>query len=218
MLPAIIGGAALIGGALWLFSGDHGSAGAVPKSVVGAVARAIKSGDPAVMHQVAASLRKQGYAAQAASLESAAKELEGAIGATPHARPGARALGGKVNPAPRADSSEARKQAGQLARLLSSMTPAQARQDPFVKASVTDYQRLEQRRRFYVGNIDGLYGPKSALTLAQDHGIVPPRPLYWPKKDPKGSKQVYVAQLARFADADPQRAEEWRQAMHVEND
>lgn len=217
MLPLVVGGLAAAAGAWWLFSGDHGSAGDVPKDVVEAVARAVKSGDPAVMHQVATSLRKQGFAAQAASLESAAKELDGAIGATPHARPGAR-LPGKVNPAPRADSTPARKQAGQLARLLSSMTPAQARQDPFVKASVTDYQRQEQQRRFYVGNIDGLYGPKSALTLAQDHGIVPPRPLYWPKKDPKGAKQVYIAQLARFADADPQRGEEWRQAMHVEND
>ncbi len=221
MLPLILGGAALVGGALWLFSGDHGSSsGSVPKTVVDAVARAIKSGDPEVMHDVATSLRKQGYAQQAASLESAAKELDGAINATPRATPGRALLPGRggINPAPRADSSSARKLAGQLAQLLSSMALPQARADAFVKASVTDYQNQERRRNFYVGNIDGLYGPKSALTLAQDHGIVPPRPLYWPKKDPAGAKSVYRAQLARFADADPQRREEWQQAMHVEND
>ncbi len=222
MLPLILGGLALAGGAAWLMS-DHKPADAnVPAAIVAAVAKALKSGDPAVMRNVAATVRKQGFAAQAASLEDAANELAAAINSTPHARPGKAAPvvkgRGNVNPAPRADSPAARKQAGQLAQMLSSMTLAEARASAAVKAAVTDFQLLERERKFYVGNIDGLYGPKSALVLAQDHGIVPPHPLSWPKKDPKGAKQVYQAQLARFASADPQRREEWQQAMHVEND
>jgi hypothetical protein len=194
----------------------------VPPSIVASVAAAIKSGDPAVMRSVAGTVRAQGYDAQATSLEGAATELEAAINQTPHAKPGKAAPAvkgpGKVNPAPRADSTAARKQAGQLAQLLSSMTLGEARGSAAVKAAVSDFQRLEAQRKFYVGNIDGLYGPKSALVLAQDHGIVPPHPLYWPKKDPKGAKTVYQTQLARFASADPQRREEWQQAMHVDND
>jgi hypothetical protein len=228
MLPLVLGGLALAGGTAYLLSQPHHTSvtpttGArVPASVVAAVAAAIKSGDPSVMRSVADTVRAQGFDAQATSLEGAATELEAAIRQTPYARPGKAAPAvkgpGQVNPAPRADSTSARKQAGQLAQLLSSMTLNEARSSAAVKAAVTDFQLLERQRRFYVGNIDGLYGPKSALVLAQDHGIVPPHPLYWPKKDPKGAKAVYQSQLARFASADPQRREEWQQAMHVEND
>lgn len=228
MLPLIIGSVALAGTAAYLLSQPHHTSvtpttGAqVPHTVVAAVAAAIKSGDPSVMRSVAATVRAQGYDAQATSLEGAATELEAAIRQTPVARAGSAAPAvkgrGQVNPAPRADSSSARKQAGQLAQLLSSMTLAEARSSAAVKAAVKDFQLLEQQRKFYVGNIDGLYGPKSALILAQDHGIVPPHPLFWPKKDPKGAKAVYQTQLARFASADPQRREEWNQAMHVDND
>ncbi len=222
MLPLILGGLAL-GGLSWaLLSSGHDDSKPVPASVVAAVAAAIKSGDPSVMRQVAATVRRQGYPAQATSLEGAAGELEAAIASTPYTTAGLTAPGvkgrGGVNPAPRADSTSARKQAGQLAQLLSSMTIAEARASAAVKAAVTDFQLLERQRKFYVGNIDGLYGPKSALVLAQDHGIVPPHPLFWPKKDPKGAKQVYQSQLARYASADPQRSEEWQQAMHVDND
>lgn len=223
MLPLIIGGAAVLGLVGWALS-DHGtpSSGAVPDRIVKAVAAAIKSGDPTVMRSVAGTLRTEGFAAQATSLEDAASELANAISSTPATKPG-KALApvsgrDKVNPAPRADSTAARRQAGALAQLLSSMTPGEARSSTSVQAAVKDYELLERQRGHYVGNIDGLYGPKAALTLASDHGIVPPHPLYWPKKDPKGSKQVYQAQLARFATADPQRREEWNQAAHVDND
>jgi len=216
MLPAILGGAALVGGALWLFGHeDKGASGNVPPAIVKAIAAALKSGDPTVMHAVAVKLRSEGYAQQAASLESAAKELQAAINATPASAPGRRTER-SLNPAPRADDPDARRQAGQLAQLLSGMSPAEARTSDVVQAAVKDFQLLERARKFYVGNIDGLYGPKSALVLAQDHGIVPPQPLFWPKKDKPGSQANYRAQLARFADADPQRREEWQQAMHVD--
>lgn len=222
MLPLLIGGAVLGGGLLWLMNSGHDNSTPVPARIVAAVAAAIKTGDPTVMRSVAASVRNEGFSAQAASLEDAASELDSAIRGTPTAKAGKAAPAvkgrGGVNPAPRADSQSARSQAGRLAQLLASMTLTEARGSAAIKAAVTDFQRLEQQRKFYVGNIDGLYGPKSALVLAQDHGIVPPHPLYWPKKDPKGAKAVYQTQLARFASADPQRREEWQQAMHVEND
>jgi len=228
MLPLILGGLALVVGTGYLLTQPHHASVApttgpqVPAAIVAAVAAALKSGDPTVMRSVAAKVRGDGFDAQATSLEGAAGELEAAINATPHARPGkatppVKGPGG-VNPAPAADSASARRQAGQLAQLLSGMTPAAARASAAVKAAVTDFQILERGRKFYVGNIDGSYGPKTALVLAQDHGIVPPHPLLWPKKDPKGAKSVYQAQLARFAAADPQRREEWEQAMHVDNE
>jgi len=225
MLPVILGAVGLGGLAWWAFA-DHkptaGAGAAVPERVVKAVAAAVKSGDPTVMRSVAGTLRGEGFAAQATSLEDAASELQNAITSTPAAKPGkaqAPVSGrGKVNPAPRADSTSARRQAGALAQLLSSMTLAEARSSSAVQAAVKDYQLLEKQRGHYVGNLDGLYGPKTALTLASDHGIVPPHPLLWPKKDPKGSKAVYQAQLARFAAADPQRREEWNQAAHVDAD
>lgn len=227
MLPVIIGAALLGGGALWLLS-DHkpasgAKAGPVPKAIVDAIARAVKTGDPGAMHQLAGTIRAQGFAEQADSLERAATELDSVIKSTPAAVPGRQQVpvsgkGSRVNPAPRADDPKARRQAGQLAQLLSSMTLAEARSSAAVKTAVTDYELLERARGFYVGNIDGLYGPKAALTLATDHGIVPPHPLYWPKKDKAGAKAVYVQNLQRFSAADPQRREEWLQAMHVDND
>lgn len=225
MLPLIAGALGLGGLAWWAFADSKpatGAGAAVPERVVKAVAAAIKSGDPTVMRSVAGTLRTEGFAPQAASLEDAATELANAITSTPAAKPGkamapAKGKGG-VNPAPKADSTSARRQAGALAQLLSSMTIGEARSSTAVQAAVKDYELLEKQRGHYVGNIDGLYGPKAALTLASDHGIVPPHPLYWPKKDPKGAKAVYQAQLARFAAADPQRREEWNQAAHVDND
>jgi hypothetical protein len=70
----------------------------------------------------------------------------------------------------------------------------------------------EKVRGFYVGNIDGLYGPKSALALANDQQIVPPKPLYYAKKDPKAARDAYVSALLAYAAKDPQRREEWQAA------
>lgn len=88
MLPLLIGGAALVGGALWLFSGHDEHKANVPKSVVDAVAAALASGDPKVMHDIAAKLRADGYPNQAASLESAGTELSRSIHGTPKAKAG----------------------------------------------------------------------------------------------------------------------------------
>lgn len=220
MLPLIIGGGAVLGLAIWALSSGHDETKAVPESVVQTVAAALQSGDPAVMRDVAATLRSDGYSPQAASLEEAAGELQAAITATPEAKPGAKQYPmapGRINPAPRADSASARRQAGALAQLLASMSPNEARGSQTVASAVSDYEVLERSRGFYNGNIDGRYGPKAALSLAVDHGIVPPVPLYWPKKDPAAAKAAYKQQLARFADADQQRREEWQQAMSVDS-
>jgi hypothetical protein len=221
MLPVVLSVAGIGGLLWWALSGEsHDPSKPVPESIVKSIAAAVKTGDPAVMRDVAATIRKQGFAAQATSLENAARELDATIRSVPEAKPGKALLpahrGQKVNPAPRADSALARRTAGALAQLLSSLTPADARNSSAVSEAVREYEQQERERGFYRGNIDGLYGPKAALTLATDHGIVPPQPLYWPKKDTAGAKNVYRAQLARFADADPQRREEWQQAMHIE--
>lgn len=61
----------------------------------------------------------------------------------------------------------------------------------------------------------GYYGPSTAIVLSDGFGIVPPKPLYWPKTDTKRSKLRYRAIMLRHADSEPQRAEEWRKAADV---
>lgn len=223
MLPVLLSVAGIGGLVWWALSSEHDAANKpVPEAVVRAIAAAVKTGDPNVMRDVAATIRKQGFSAQATSLENAANELAAAIASTPEAKPGKVLMpvagpgAGRVNPAPRADSTAARRTAGALAQLLSTLAPAEARTSSAVADTVREYQQQEKQRGFYKGNIDGLYGPKSAITLALDHGIVPPPPLMWPRKDAAGAKNVYRAQLQKFADADPQRREEWQQAMHFD--
>jgi len=58
---------------------------------------------------------------------------------------------------------------------------------------------------------DGLYGTTTALTLARVYGIVPPAPFYYPT-NPTPTYKAYQAQMAKFAVADPQRADEWNHA------
>jgi hypothetical protein len=58
---------------------------------------------------------------------------------------------------------------------------------------------------------DGLYGTTTALTLARVYGIVPPAPFYYPT-NPTPAKKAYQAEMAKFAVADPQRADEWNHA------
>ena len=41
---------------------------------------------------------------------------------------------------------------------------------------------------------DGLYGPKTALEIA-DYGVVPPNPYYWPKSNWVQAKKDYQAGL-----------------------
>jgi len=67
---------------------------------------------------------------------------------------------------------------------------------------------------------DGSYGYETALALADNYGIVPPKPLYWGKKGgpaslPAQQKQAYSAHLMVLKSQDPQRADEWAAAAKV---
>lgn len=180
----------------------------MPAALVKEVNAAVESAEPGVMRQVAAKIRKAGFPVAATSLEAAANDVEAAINKVPATRAG-------VNPAPKADDPEARALAGRLAGLLSGMSAAEARTADAVKNLVLAFQGQEKKRRFYIGNLDGLYGPKTALALVQDHGIVPPPPLFWPQKTVAASQAAYKQVLGQYMAADPQRAEEWAQAMNL---
>ena len=215
-MPFFLLGLLAVGGLLAFSGGKKTGPGSVdtaniPAALVAQINASLTTGDPAVMRKVAGTVRSAGFPAAASSLEDAARTTEAAMNAVPPTRAG-------VNIAPKADSQEARDLAGKLAGVLSGQSVADARNSAAVKALVTAYQQQEKKRGFYVGNIDGLFGPKSALTLAKDHGIVPPHPLYWPKKDAAAAKRSYKASLAPYVAADSQRAEEWAQAMNVDAD
>lgn len=192
----------------------------LPEALQAQVSRALKSADPDAMRKLATSLRSRGYPGQAKSLEDAADEIQKAIQSAEPAGVVPR-LKGKVRQAvtatglvmPAAKSVSMRSLAGQVALAFTGLTPGN--ETAADKALLKRFQTEEAARGFYRGNIDGLYGPKSALALANDHNIVPPRPLYWPKTNVAASKAAYVAKLDSKANADPQRAEEWRQAAQV---
>lgn len=186
----------------------------IPAALVKQINAAVDSADPVLMRKTAATVRQSGFPVAANSLEAAALAVEQAMADTPATRAGLP----KVNPAPKADNAAARALAGRLAQLLSGQSLAEARGSADVKSLVTAFEAQEKARGFYVGNIDGIYGPKAALALAKDHGIVPPHPLYWPKKDPNAAKQAYKVALSAYVAADPQRAEEWTQALNVDSD
>jgi len=82
------------------------------------------------------------------------------------------------------------------------------------KGLVSQYQIQENARGKAVGKVDGLYGPKTALTIATDFGIIPSKPVYWPV-NPTPAKQAYKKALLDIARQDPQRAEEWARAANV---
>lgn len=76
------------------------------------------------------------------------------------------------------------------------------------KVQIAEYQRSNALKP------DGLYGPKTALTLA-DYGIVPPKPFYWPSATAPAAKRDYRAALLRLANADQARFDEWSAAGKV---
>jgi hypothetical protein len=106
-------------------------------------------------------------------------------------------------------SDPARALAGRVALMLSTAT--RGKED---KALVTAYQAQEKARGQYSGALDGLYGPVTALTLAHDWQVVPPKPLYWPK-NPTPAKNSYTAAIAAYASSDAPRAEAWAKAADV---
>jgi peptidoglycan hydrolase-like protein with peptidoglycan-binding domain len=82
------------------------------------------------------------------------------------------------------------------------------------KALIGSYQANEPS---YSGNIDGKYGPKTALAVAS-HGVVPPTPYYWagPTAAMVGrQKAEYRQALEQKSFEDPIRAEEWKQAARA---
>lgn len=179
----------------------------IPQTLRVQIAKALAGADPDQMRALATSLRQQGYSAQATSLENAAAEVEQGI----------KAAGGKALPAPRKSGSPAkpaqRSLAGKVALAYTGAT--KYKEGAEAQNLLKVFQQEEKTRGFYQGNIDGLYGAKSALALAFDHGIVPPTPLYWPKKDEAGAKRAYAAKLLTKVQKDPQRAEEWQAAARV---
>ncbi len=183
----------------------HLSAGKpMPDALKKSVDSALQSADPIVMRGLAAKVRQLGYAGQAASLEAAALAIEQAISGTP---PAARA--GTTRAALPAPGSE-RELAGRVALLYTGARAGSEGKE--AQDTLRRFQTLETRRGFYKGNVDGLYGAKSARALASDHHIVPPVPLYWPRKEPEVTKRDYRALLQKLAQRDPQRAEEWNRA------
>lgn len=77
------------------------------------------------------------------------------------------------------------------------------------RALVTQFQTA------YGGlKIDGMYGPKTALAICK-LGFVPPKPFYWAAKTSAQDKAEYLAEMARYAAADPKRAAEWAEAMNI---
>lgn len=189
----------------------HGPAqvGPMPDALKKKVAAALASADPARMRKVAAEVKSDGYPAQAATLETAANAIEAKIRSTPAVT--------KETISPKAESQpvspDERKLAGRVALAFTGQTAGSEGAE--AQALLKRYQEVEKAREFYKGNIDGLWGPKSGLSMALDHHIVPPPPLYWPKKNTAAVKQTYKANLRQLGAADPQRAEEWNQAANA---
>lgn len=61
----------------------------------------------------------------------------------------------------------------------------------------------------------GLYGPGTAIALAERYGIVPPQPRYWTKSGTGKVKAAYSLRLRAQGKRDPARAEEWDAAAAV---
>jgi len=177
----------------------------MPEALKKSIDSALQSADPLVMRGLSSKVRQLGYPGQADSLEQAALAIEQAISGTPPAaKPGA--LRRTALPAPGSE----RELAGRVALLYTGARMGQEGKE--AQDTLVRFQTVEAQRGFYKGNVDGLYGAKSATALARDHHIIPPNPLYWPRKDPEGMKRQYRAMLQKQASGDPQRAEEWNRA------
>lgn len=82
---------------------------------------------------------------------------------------------------------------------------------------IATFQRAEKSRGREL-DTRGLYDAKTALALAVDHSIVPPMKfadgseLYWPQ-NAAPAKTRMRAVFTKLSERDPQRAEEWQQAV-----
>jgi hypothetical protein len=133
------------------------------------------SADPATLLKAADTLAKQGYATTAAVLTNMANE----------------ASTGKIEPIalpPAASDEKTRVVAGMAAALAEHLAKAPPGKED--RKAVSAYQTAEGTLK-----VDGLYGPKTAMSLA-DHGVFPPPyPRYWPKANPTQAKKDYQAFL-----------------------
>ena len=182
-----------------------------------AAAAAAASGDAQTMELVAEEMVQDGAVEQGASLNQAAQVLrEEAAQATTALRQELQASGElepgvevevtaedirAAEPAPPAPVEDPTMQAARdLAAYLA--TTSRYNEDKTVVAA--HQQVLAQTP-------DGLYGPATALALA-DRGIVPPNPFYWPRVDTVQVVSEYKAEMLDHAEADPGRASEWKKA------
>lgn len=185
-------------------SASPGSGSAVqglPPELLAKVNAALQAADPDKLRVLAAQIRALGYTDQADSLLTAAANIDAAIVGTTTVKPAEPKVG---TPIRTSTDQKARDLAGRVALALSGVSPGQ--ED---KSAVAGFQAQEQTRGYYSGALDSLYGPKSARAFAQDHGIVPPRPLYWPKANANQAKGDYKGFLRQIAAKDLPRREEW---------
>lgn len=187
----------------------HASSGpstdGLPKALRDRMQAALDRGDPLTMRAVADEVQAAGYKEQAQSLRDFAGQVEREVSETKPVK----VVKVVQKPNPR-DPNYPKQLAGKVALAFQGATPGN--EGPSAQALLKEYQAQEKVRGFYVGNIDGLWGPRSALAMANDQKIVPPKPLYYAKKDPKGARDAYVAALLQYAGQDAQRREEWQSA------
>jgi hypothetical protein len=105
-------------------------------------------------------------------------------------------------------------------RLLAGRVALEVQENPKGKENrdlIATFQRAEKARGREL-DTRGLYDAKTALALAVDHQIVPPmkfadgRELYWPQ-NPAPAKSRMRDVFTTLSERDPQRAEEWQQAV-----
>lgn len=216
LLKIGLASAAAIGLFFGLTNESHAATNAPvpPKDIQAKINAAIGSADPHTIRIAASQVEAAGFPIQADSMRRAANDIEAEIRRTLPVKPGAISpLGVKPvtgTPVKTQADQNARTFAGKVARMLTERS--KGRED---RAMVRTYQIQEQQRGQPVGAADGLYGAKTALTLAQDHGIVPPKPMYWPKATESAAKINYAAELLAIGARDPSRLEEWQAAAKV---
>lgn len=219
LLKPLVIGVLGIGAVLFALGGTskaaEASAPVPPKDVLARINAALASADPHTIRIAASQVEAAGFPIQADSMRRAAAEIEATIRAAAEVKPGDKSVplaSAPVTGSPiknQADQ-DARTFAGKVALMLTQR--GKGRED---KAMVKTYQVQETNRNQPVGKADGLYGAKTALSLAVDHGIVPPKPFYWPNTAQAAAKEAYSAVLLGIANKDVSRAEEWKQAAKV---
>jgi hypothetical protein len=105
-------------------------------------------------------------------------------------------------------------------RLLAGRVALEVQEKPKGKENrdlIATFQRAEKSRGREL-DTRGLYDAKTALALAVDHQIVPPMKfadgseLYWPQNAAPAKSRMRDV-FTKLSERDPQRAEEWQQAV-----